>query len=619
MGARVEVLKPVRYYNKAGQQCYDGCWQAVLRVLHFERGGEPEIQVQFEDAQAEVAEEATWFLRDGLGRWLLRDALGRWQAFAVQKWLPQDKPEPLASAASHKTLMAASRALRTGECRLARDLAPQTAKGSAFRRGQTEHAEASTANQGALRPTCDVAWPSWNSYPWLPSANAGVGGPAVAWLSPEVLPEWAQAPSAELPYKEGEEKTTPSKEQISAKAAGLYKAIQRADFAQAFVLLDEQAVNFPVSEEGACATHAAAAEGLADMLQLLLEARAEVGKKDLLQRTPLMMSLKKGSVECTKLLLEAGAYEAAEEDLNGRSLADMLAQSLDFRASPELLHLVDAKERPRKQGRVLLKALAQRDFRTAETALEAGASLAMLDEARGDPALLVLARGKWPPGEESSVVRLATKMCKAAGGDINIRNARGETALLFAAHRGDLLLVQTLLDLNADPAAASEEGSTALMYAAHAGHQDVCVALLEACAPPAAQNRHGLTAEQMAAKRGFGSLAVLIAAHAMGPKRADECKASSKPTSKKVNTTIDLPDVLDARTQQVLEAMRPPSLQAALPEVNAGQKKQIFDYDKWDKIVDDIERKEEVEDRRSNLEQNAEYVEKNGTKMRVML
>ena len=59
--------------------------------------------------------------------------------------------------------------------------------------------------------------------------------------------------------------------------------------------------------------------------------------------------------------------------------------------SRELKALIDEKERPKKYGSLLLDALAQKDVRTAETAMEAGADMNLPDE-KGDTALLLIVR-----------------------------------------------------------------------------------------------------------------------------------------------------------------------------------------------------------------------------------
>ena len=57
--------------------------------------------------------------------------------------------------------------------------------------------------------------------------------------------------------------------------------------------------------------------------------------------------------------------------------------------SKNLKALIDDRERPKKYGVLLLDALVQRDLRTAEAAMEAGADVNLPDD-RGDAALLLI-------------------------------------------------------------------------------------------------------------------------------------------------------------------------------------------------------------------------------------
>ena len=54
--------------------------------------------------------------------------------------------------------------------------------------------------------------------------------------------------------------------------------------------------------------------------------------------------------------------------------------------------MIDSKERPKKFGLSLLSALAQRDVRTAEAAMEAGADMKLVDD-KGDTAVIFIVRG----------------------------------------------------------------------------------------------------------------------------------------------------------------------------------------------------------------------------------
>lgn len=65
----------------------------------------------------------------------------------------------------------------------------------------------------------------------------------------------------------------------------------------------------------------------------------------------------------------------------------------------------------------------------------------------------------------------------ARGDDLNLADARGRTALMVAAQRGDLAMVRLLKDAGADVAHTDTEGLSAADLARLAGHADVLEAL----------------------------------------------------------------------------------------------------------------------------------------------
>ena len=72
----------------------------------------------------------------------------------------------------------------------------------------------------------------------------------------------------------------------------------------------------------------------------------------------------------------------------------------------------------------------------------------------------------------------------AAGTDVNARDNRGRTALMYAVDKGYLLLVEPLLAAQADPNVRGPDGATALYIAAAHGHSEIIVMLMQAGADP---------------------------------------------------------------------------------------------------------------------------------------
>ncbi|CAL1541509.1 unnamed protein product [Lymnaea stagnalis] len=78
--------------------------------------------------------------------------------------------------------------------------------------------------------------------------------------------------------------------------------------------------------------------------------------------------------------------------------------------------------------------------------------------------------------------------------DVNSKESKGWTALMFATTSGDIEIVQQLIETGANLNAQNEEGWTALMLAARHKHVDICKHLITKGASVNLTERHGLTA-----------------------------------------------------------------------------------------------------------------------------
>jgi ankyrin repeat protein len=99
----------------------------------------------------------------------------------------------------------------------------------------------------------------------------------------------------------------------------------------------------------------------------------------------------------------------------------------------------------------------------------------------------------------------------ARGADVN---KTGWTPLHYAATRGDVAIIQLLLDESAYIDAESPNGSTPLMMAAMYGTPESAKFLLQAGADPTIKNQLGLTAADFAARAGRSDLAQALKAAA---------------------------------------------------------------------------------------------------------
>jgi len=151
----------------------------------------------------------------------------------------------------------------------------------------------------------------------------------------------------------------------------------------------------------------------------------------------------------------------------------------------------------------------------------------------GSPATvkLVLAHGADPAAREGdhaggytplmvSIIRRKGEglaLLLAAHADVSSSTSEGETALMFAAHRGLRGVVRELIAAGADVNGKTRSGLTALMFAAMRDRTRTAMDLLAAGADPVPRNVHGTDAAQFARVRGNQRLADLLTRAARHP------------------------------------------------------------------------------------------------------
>ncbi len=129
--------------------------------------------------------------------------------------------------------------------------------------------------------------------------------------------------------------------------------------------------------------------------------------------------------------------------------------------------------------------------------IDAGADVNARDE-RGNTALIYAA-------EARPAINLAvTEMLVKAGADVNIKGEDGMTALMYAAMHDDPRVVKRLLDAQADVAARDAKGWTALMHATRKdrGYAAIIELLIESGAEVGAVHQRGGTALSSACYNG---------------------------------------------------------------------------------------------------------------------
>ena len=100
----------------------------------------------------------------------------------------------------------------------------------------------------------------------------------------------------------------------------------------------------------------------------------------------------------------------------------------------------------------------------------------------------------------------------AAGAEVNARDARSWTALMYAAHEGHVLMVPVLLRAEADLEMRAVDGATALHMAARRGYVEVVEGLLEAGADVSVKDAKGNTAREEAQAQGHAKVVAVFEA-----------------------------------------------------------------------------------------------------------
>ena len=337
----------------------------------------------------------------------------------------------------------------------------------------------------------------------------------------------------------------------------------------ALLLLRKADPNLLCSKLGPAPLHMASQERRADIVEMLVLARANQGLV-ILGRTALQVALERGCAACVQLL-EGSA------PLREPAPTVMVPSTAASVASPQRVVPVTS---PRVATR-MCDAAGDGELETVRQLLADGCDANAIDE-DGEPCLfLACAFGQAESAQLLITAHANVAACSAssgatalgvaslgghleiidallrAGAAVDARGELGTAALHGCAAHGQVVCAARLLDAHASPSATDARGATPLHYAACEG-QAACVSLLLARGADAlATAEGGLCAASMARERGHTSCAALLdkAAKAAMEARAEVAAASLLATAE-----------ADARLESAMGTADVAALRAALEE-----------------------------------------------------
>jgi ankyrin repeat protein len=292
---------------------------------------------------------------------------------------------------------------------------------------------------------------------------------------------------------------------------------------------------------GSTALKYACCSGSTEVVELLLENRADIEIKDNQNKTPLHWACRKGKSDVVSLLIARGAKiddkcltlarayghqqvvrillgNGAAEDSTDASRASDDATGLEgsrgwdtarSSRSPLPEPILDRLDKRDQQGKTrLMRASQGGDLAVVQNCAELGADIDAKDN-HDQTALIIAARA----GYKDIVEFLIDN-----GANVNSRDDGGYTLLMLAGAKGWSGIVARLLFNGADIEAKTEGGMTALMLAAQHNKVNVVNVLLSNGADRHAQDLKGRTAGQLAEMQRHHKLAKLLGRRS-GPRR----------------------------------------------------------------------------------------------------
>ena len=254
---------------------------------------------------------------------------------------------------------------------------------------------------------------------------------------------------------------------------------------------------------GKIALHMAAQGGHDSTLQLLLQEQSEqLFVLDTLGRTARDEALCGGHYGTARLLKQM-EVSTVDQSSEGRSELDLAIESQDVAQVEALIQEGADMDLPNADGwRPLHQALTTDSIPIASLLLQNGANVEATTTSRERQTALHYAarRGN----------AIGVKLCLSYGAAVNALNGQGQTALHVACQSGNIDTVVQLLDGKANIEANDHYHFRPIHKAASEGHEEILRILLERGADPELRTRNGLSLQACAARNGHYALVEFI-------------------------------------------------------------------------------------------------------------
>lgn len=318
----------------------------------------------------------------------------------------------------------------------------------------------------------------------------------------------------------------------------LIKAIYENDIATVKAHIDAGADVNTCNVHGATLLAAAVVCGKnTEIVDLLIEAGANVNAKDESGRTPLFCATFLKKPEMAQVLVNAGA-DVNVQDKEGKT-ALMLTGDLVLRSHCKSIKVpamfskegfketvqillaagADVNLQDKKKCTALFELLKVADAEVVQALLAAGADVNLQEENALTPLFVIMGN----PSDDKEI----TKLLIEAGANINLQASEKlgrVTPLMQAIHGGHTESAKLLIEAGASVNIQVVDGMTALMLAAQKGNTEVVKSLIKAGADILVKNDSGATALQIARKSNHKEAARALIAAGAEPGKLAACK-----------------------------------------------------------------------------------------------